>query len=59
MSDNAQHVYPMNDLKPHKLEGLECPCKPRTQWVNDNLIVIHNSFDGRELLEKKAEGKKQ
>jgi len=45
-TSNWVHVYPVNDLIEHKLEGLVCECCPKLDW-NDNL-VIHNALDGRE-----------
>jgi len=53
------HVYPVNDEKPHELEGTMCPCGPRVEW-NDpktgepyaEALVIHNSFDCREIVEE-------
>jgi len=44
-----QHVYPVNDKKAHKLEGLDCSCEPRIDW--ENQIVIHNAWDIREAQE--------
>ncbi len=46
---NWQHVYPNNDLKEHKLEGLDCHCEPEIDW--ENQIVIHNAYDNREAQE--------
>ena len=43
------HVYPTNDLREHIL-SLDCPCMPILD-EEDN-IVIHNSFDGREAYER-------
>ena len=56
------HVYPLNDRHEHVTEGDEghkgnCPCNPRVEWEGQSRIVIHNSFDGRELLERKFEAK--
>ncbi len=43
-----QHVFPVNDLMPHNTDnGAGCWCKPTI----DNDVVIHNSLDGRELIE--------
>lgn len=57
------HVYPVNDLKPHELEGEPCWCNPQintgefdpirhTYTLYDAPIVIHNSADGREYSEE-------
>lgn len=42
-----QHVVPVNDTHEHDLT-LNCWCKPKV----DDGVVIHNSFDGRELFER-------
>jgi len=44
------HVTPNNDIKPHS-ESFDCHCKPRVETEGLNMIVIHNSFDGREGVE--------
>jgi hypothetical protein len=64
--DNIQHVYPINDIEPHVLECEHldseypsCPCKCRPEHVETGnviegvtgLIIVHNSFDGREGVE--------
>ncbi len=45
--DSHVHVYPLEDAKPHDLNG-PCPCGA----ILDGNVVIHNSFDGREILER-------
>lgn len=48
------HVVPLNDLKPHDTsdKGNTCHCNPRVIIEPDSdIIVVHNSFDGREGLE--------
>lgn len=53
------HVYPLNDLREHVTDGDghvgKCPCSPKVEWEGLTRIVVHSSFDGRELLEKKLE----
>lgn len=44
-----QHVYPVNDKKPHITEGFDCSCDPEIDW--DNKIIIHNAWDMREAQE--------
>lgn len=48
------NVYPINDLKEHELSST-CECVPRIEVENGEMILIHNSFDGREGLEKANE----
>lgn len=47
------HVLPVDDLKPHE-ENRLCPCRPSLERVAeaDGVVVIHNSFDGREITER-------
>ena len=43
------HVFPIGDLLPHTTEdGAECLCDPTVEAHGGKLIIIHNSFDGRE-----------
>jgi hypothetical protein len=44
--DGPYHVYPVNDLKEHRLDEF-CECQP----VYSDGIWLHTSFDGRELIE--------
>ena len=48
-----RHVLPIDDLREHD-ETRTCWCTPtveyRTEW--GCALVIHNSMDGRELVEK-------
>ena len=49
------HITPINDLEEHE-ENSSCKCVPKDE-VQDSgdLLVIHNSFDRRELLEEVIE----
>lgn len=47
------HVYPVNDLVGHELEGDECVCGPHSEPVkrDDGSIgwmVVHEALDGRD-----------
>lgn len=50
MSDT--HVYPLDDLIPHNTESRDCSCSPRIEESKKGTVVVHNSFDGRELQEQ-------
>lgn len=41
------HVYPLEDLRDHVLEGLTCWCRP----VMDDGVIVHNAMDRREEYE--------
>jgi hypothetical protein len=41
------HVIPLNDLMVHH-ESTTCPCNPQQ---NEDGVVVHNAFDGREFKE--------
>lgn len=45
------HVYPIRDLIEHELEGTDCPCNPKIDI--ENMLVIHESMDRREVFEQK------
>lgn len=44
------NVIPINDDKEHA-HSTQCRCSPRCDWT-DGLIVIHNSSDCRESVER-------
>jgi hypothetical protein len=49
------HVYPLNDLHPHSLngDGSHCECITRSETMpNGNVVVVHSAFDGREIIEE-------
>lgn len=43
------HVYPLNDIRPHNTDGLDCWCHP--EFDEDDNVVIHNAADGGEAFE--------
>lgn len=54
------HVYPVNDLREHE-QTRECWCQPtpirglatdRLPHGRDDIVVVHHSADGRELVEQ-------
>jgi len=48
------HVLPIEDLRDHD-ESLRCWCQPRLEHIEEvpqARIVVHNSADGRELVER-------
>ncbi len=53
------HVYPVNDEKEHDVEDSEglgcCSCNPVIDWSGPRVLVIHNAFDMRELIEQAEE----
>lgn len=60
MLNKAYHVYPLNDAEEHFLECVYpivghpiCPCKcePTFKEEGSSLLIVHNSFDGREGVE--------
>lgn len=46
------HTFPLNDLRVHVLVGPDCPCKPEIKLYGAHLLVVHNSFDHREIVEE-------
>lgn len=46
------HVTPINDIDTHE-EATCCKCFPKVEELeNGDLMVVHNSFDGREYIEQ-------
>lgn len=72
--EKVYHFYPVNDSKEHYLKCVypaighpycPCECEPEFKEEDDGLLIVHNSFDGREgvewfneLLNKKNENDK-
>jgi len=49
--ENIWHVTPINDLEEH-LESSMCKCDPEIKVIeNGNVVIVHNSFDGKEAVE--------
>lgn len=49
------HVVPCSDLEPHTVCDVICGCGPFHDEDSENLI-IHNAFDGREIVERLEAG---
>jgi hypothetical protein len=52
MSADDIHVYPLNDLWEHIVDGPGCPCEPRIEVSGAALLYVHNAFDHREIVEQ-------
>lgn len=51
MKIDKWHILPTNDLIIHK-ESSKCKCDPKIKTQsNGNILVIHNAYDGREIIE--------
>jgi len=52
VADNeVWHILPVEDIEEHD-EHVACKCDPRIEVVdNGDILIIHNSFDGREYDE--------
>lgn len=45
------NILPINDLKDHQ-EDSTCECEPMVETLeNGDIMIVHNSYDGREGLE--------
>lgn len=51
---SINHVHPVNDARPHDTEsGGDCECGPKVEFLeNGDTLVVHNSWDGREIFEQ-------
>jgi len=45
------HILPIDDLEEHE-ETTTCKCEPRLEIINGEMLIIHNSFDQREVIEE-------
>ncbi len=50
------HEVPRNDISYHNQNGLKCECNPEVEYVDDSVLVTHNAFDGREIIEAVEQG---
>ena len=42
------HVYPIDDIEPHTVDGSYCPCGIVVEEFRTNHLIIHTAFDGRD-----------
>ena len=50
-NNDDRHIVPNEDSMPHTI-GRYCDCDPRYDITDyGKLIIVHNSYDARELLE--------
>ena len=45
------NILPLNDIESHT-EDSTCKCNPKVIFENGEMIVVHNSYDGREYKEQ-------
>ena len=54
--NSDRHVYPADEEHLHIVSGptsgIDCPCKPRVEVEGGALVVVHNSFNHREIIEQ-------
>lgn len=59
--EECVHIVPETDIKPHgfiikgnkgELADMDCPCNPRVDFSGMKPLVIHNSFEYKDLIEK-------
>lgn len=49
------HIIPLNDLKDH-IDSSTCECNPKSEILdNGDIMIIHNSYDKREVIEQLTE----
>ena len=52
MKEKSLHILPINDIFPHKEEGIDCPCLPKIESGDGGILyespmIIHNAWDKR------------
>lgn len=45
------HVYPLDDLIEHEVEGTCCPCGVRVDWSHAEAVVLHRALNGRKVTD--------
>jgi len=45
------HVYPIDDIEEYNTDDTTCWCVPEITEQYEQIIIIHNAFDGRTLKE--------
>lgn len=50
----SYHILPINDIKEHE-ESTICECEPKIEFIQGEMLIIHNAFDQREILEQVEE----
>jgi hypothetical protein len=51
MTNGDVHVIPLNDRYGHLLEN-ECGCNPEFRVEGSGLVIVHNAWDHREIVEQ-------
>ena len=51
MNNYDIHVLPVDDIKSHE-ENTKCHCNPKLEVIGANLLIVHNAFDHREIIEE-------
>lgn len=46
------HVVPTDDIYPHLEVDYTCQCQPEVEYNEGCIIVTHNAWDGRELIDE-------
>lgn len=46
------HIVPTNDIEEHVEVGATCRCNPKVEFEDGNMIIVHNAFDLREVVEQ-------
>lgn len=54
-------VVPIDDIFPHDDFNIACACGPQIHvgYMNSFVLIVHNSFDGREMSEEDYTGFKE
>ena len=46
------NIVPINDIKEHLEDSALCECNPTIIFENGDMIITHNSYDHREVIEQ-------
>ncbi len=48
-------IVPINDIREHEENSSTCPCDPKVEIKNGEMVLIHNAFDHRQIVEQARE----
>lgn len=54
MKNGDVNVYPLDDIGEHVLD-VSCSCGPSVEVIGAHLLIVHNAFDHREIIEQAIE----
>lgn len=48
------NILPVDDIRPHR-EDEKCQCNPEVEDLGGSIMIYHNAFDGRDIVEERKD----